>query len=258
VSLAGTSIPAAALEAAVLRCQRDAPELELRVCIERHQVPRWRLDREADRLFAADSDTRRAVEANVLSARLFDSLLDSGTPSEAAISTYLAEHTAEWQRPERVRVFRILVSTREEAEALLQKLSHATIAEFRTEARAHSLDKTSHERGGDLGFVAPDGTTDVPALRVDPALFEAASTVADGAFVARPVPEGDRFAVVWRRGSLPARHLSEADARAWASAELRESHAARELERLLAAQPVERHPDLLARFRRDECRLFAR
>src|SRR5690606_33300409 len=65
-------------------------------------------------------------------------------------------------------------------------------------------------RGGDVGFVQPDGKTDVPRVRVPPALFEAAAAVNDGEFVAEPVPEGEHFAVVWRRGSLPAVQSSAA------------------------------------------------
>jgi peptidyl-prolyl cis-trans isomerase C len=53
--------------------------------------------------------------------------------------------------------------------------------------------------------VHPDGDTDTPRVRVDPALFRAAQTVKDGEFVPQPVKESDKFAVIWRRGSLPAK-----------------------------------------------------
>jgi peptidyl-prolyl cis-trans isomerase C len=52
--------------------------------------------------------------------------------------------------------------------------------------------------------VYPDGATDVPQLRVDAVLYGAAAKVADGELVPEPVREGERFAAVWRRGSLPA------------------------------------------------------
>jgi peptidyl-prolyl cis-trans isomerase C len=58
-------------------------------------------------------------------------------------------------------------------------------------------------RGGDLGFVRADGTTDVPRVRVDPGLYAAAEKVKDGEVVAEPVREGNQWAAVWRRGSLP-------------------------------------------------------
>jgi peptidyl-prolyl cis-trans isomerase C len=69
-------------------------------------------------------------------------------------------------------------------------------------------------RGGNLGFVFPDGRTDVPQVRVDPALYTAASRVKDGELVAEPVKEGDRFSVVWRRGTLPKTSRTVDDERA--------------------------------------------
>lgn len=42
------------------------------------------------------------------------------------------------------------------------------------------------------------------AVRVDPALFAAADKVKDGQLVPEPVAEGKQWAVVWRRGSMPA------------------------------------------------------
>ena len=70
--------------------------------------------------------------------------------------------------------------------------------------RARSLDKATAMRGGDLGFVRADGTTDVPRVRVDPAALRR-----------RGQGEGRRpgsrarcaratsWAAIWRRGSLP-------------------------------------------------------
>jgi peptidyl-prolyl cis-trans isomerase C len=69
-------------------------------------------------------------------------------------------------------------------------------------------------RGGILGFVAEDGTTDVPQLAVDPVLFAAAAKVKDGDLVPEPVREGERFAAVWRRGTSPKVSRSLEDARA--------------------------------------------
>jgi peptidyl-prolyl cis-trans isomerase C len=59
-------------------------------------------------------------------------------------------------------------------------------------------------RGGALGFVYADGHTESPQVRVEPAIFKAAKSVADGEIVAVPVREGERFSVVWRRGSIAA------------------------------------------------------
>ena len=111
--------------------------------------------------------------------------------------------------PRRLRVFRILVGDETEARKLIGEVQGtAGLTKWATLARDRSLDKATNMRSGDLGFVRPDGSTDVPGLRVDPALFAAADRVADGALVPDPVNENDRFAVLWRRGSLPAERAS--------------------------------------------------
>ena len=71
-------------------------------------------------------------------------------------------------------------------------------------ARDSSLDKATHLRNGDLGFIHADGNTDTPTLRVDPALFAAADKLRDGELAAEPIKEGTHFAVIWRRGSMKA------------------------------------------------------
>jgi peptidyl-prolyl cis-trans isomerase C len=111
--------------------------------------------------------------------------------------------------PRRFRVYRILVGTEAEARRLIGEVRGTDgFTKWTTAAREQSLDKATNMRGGDLGFIRPDGSTDVPGLRVDPVLFSAAERVADGALVPDPVKENERFAVVWRRGSLPAERAS--------------------------------------------------
>ena len=70
--------------------------------------------------------------------------------------------------------------------------------------REKSVDRATSMRGGNLGFVAPDGTTAEPGLKVDQAILSAAGSVEDGKIVPDPVAEGDKFAVVWRRQSMKA------------------------------------------------------
>jgi hypothetical protein len=256
VSLNGRAIPDGALRDGIARCQRDAPELPLAECVERYQVPLWRLGFEANRRIDPSSALRREVEGRVLAERLNEQWLEQANPPDGEVTSYLEQNQAAWKKPERLRLFRILVASREQALALITELGKKAPADFRAAARTSSLDKASHERGGDLGFVAADGTTDVPGVSADPALFVAARAVADGAFVPEPVAEGARFAVVWRRGSLPESQMPEADARAWASARVRERTLGHEQEKLFAAHQAERHVDLFARFHRAECRLF--
>jgi peptidyl-prolyl cis-trans isomerase C len=53
-----------------------------------------------------------------------------------------------------------------------------------------------------VGFVTAEGTSSEPGLRVDPLVVQAAQKVRDGSLVPEPVAEGERFAVVWRRGTI--------------------------------------------------------
>jgi peptidyl-prolyl cis-trans isomerase C len=113
----------------------------------------------------------------------------------------------------RVRVWRILCATRPEAQAVLDDArARPTMERFVELARDHSVDKGTYLRAGDLGFLDVDGGSQDPALRVDPAVVRAALGVADGEIVPTPVGEGDHFAVVWRRGTVPGSHRSLEDA----------------------------------------------
>ncbi len=128
------------------------------------------------------------------------------------VAAFHFAHPELFRRDERIRIFRILVESEAEAQEVIKKTgTSSSVQAWKDLARERSKDRATSERGGDLGFVRADGTTDVPELEVDPALFEAAAQVADGERVVRPVREGSRFAIVWRRGSLPAqlRQLSD-------------------------------------------------
>jgi peptidyl-prolyl cis-trans isomerase C len=124
--------------------------------------------------------------------------------TEQALDAYYQEHISEYVRPERIQVWRILVKTRAEAVEILETAKKdGTPKRFTELAREKSLDKVSHLRSGNLGFLAPDGMSSEAGLKVDKALVDAARSVRDGEFVPEPVVEGDNFAVVWRRGTTP-------------------------------------------------------
>lgn len=125
------------------------------------------------------------------------------TPAE--IREYYEANRSKYEQPPRIRIWRILAPDEASARALLDKVrAENRPAKWSDVARESSLDKATSQRQGDLGFVRPDGTTDVPRVQVNPALYQAAQGVKDGEFVPKPVPEGDKFAVIWRRGSLAA------------------------------------------------------
>jgi len=129
----------------------------------------------------------------------------SAEVTAAVVTQYFEEHRAELVQPERIRVFRLLVADRAEAQKLLEKARKLKdMSEWRTLVRDHSIDQATRMRGGDLGFVHPDGDTDVPSLRATPELFAAAAKVRDGELCPELVAEGKLFGIVWRRGSLAA------------------------------------------------------
>lgn len=168
-------------------------------------------------LLGAEEGERRGLGAEPRArARLRDALarvlVDTirtearATPiAEAEARAYYEAHAAEYSQPERLRLSRILVDDEGLARRILSAVRGPEAARRWAElAREHSLDAATKMRGGQLGFVHPDGRTDVPQVAVDPALFDAARKVRDGELVPDPVHEGSHLAVVWRRGSLPA------------------------------------------------------
>jgi peptidyl-prolyl cis-trans isomerase C len=121
------------------------------------------------------------------------------------VRTYYEANLPRYESAERYQIWRILCPTREEAQTVLEMVTKAPSPKtFSDVARDHSQDKATRLRGGNIGFVTEDGSSNEPGLRVDPAVVRAARTVRDGDVVPHPVPEGDSFAVVWRRGTLAA------------------------------------------------------
>lgn len=134
---------------------------------------------------------------------------------EADVKRYYEENKIKFDSPERVHVWRLLARTRDEAETLLAAAKkEPTTAKWTDLAREKSIDKATSMRGGNLGFLAPDGTSNEAGVSVDAAVVKAARAVKDGEMVDHPVAEGEHFAVVWRRGSVPEtkRPLEEASA----------------------------------------------
>lgn len=155
---------------------------------------------------ATYADREREILRQSLDAALKTEALAAKPITAQEIQAYFNENKARFEQPARVRIWRILLGDEASAQRVLEQAKSAgSPAKWGELARDSSLDKATNLRQGDLGFVHPDGATDTPRVRVNPALFEAAQAVKDGEFVPRPVKEGDKFAVVWRRGSLPAK-----------------------------------------------------
>jgi len=130
-------------------------------------------------------------------------------PAASAVEdlrAYYEANRARWDQPERISVWRILTKTREEAAAVLAEArKDPTPAAWTKLARDKSIDKATYLRGGNLGFLMPDGASNEAGFKVDVAVVQAARDVKDGELVPRVVEEpGAGFAVVWRRGTVAA------------------------------------------------------
>jgi peptidyl-prolyl cis-trans isomerase C len=172
-------------------------------------VPELLYAQEAERLGLADRPSVRARVREVLRAamdRALRQVSSTKTPVTADdIRSYFQANLSRFETPRRLHIWRILLDD----EALAKKIiadSKAVdgIQRWSQYARDSSLDTATHLRNGDLGFVHPDGNTDTPTLRVDPALFAAADGLSDGELAPDPVKEGLHWAVIWRRGSMRA------------------------------------------------------
>lgn len=128
------------------------------------------------------------------------------------VRAYYEANRATYDAPERINVWRILCKTREEAATVLALAKKdATVSNFNALAREHSIDKATYLRGGNLGFLSPDGTSNEPGLKVHVEIVQAAQKVKDGEIVGDPIAEGENFAVVWRRGTVAASKRSVED-----------------------------------------------
>jgi len=171
------------------------------------------------------------------------------TPEE--LKQYFEENKARFETPKRLRLWRIQVADEATAKDILAQSKGTDGPKHWSDlAREKSLDKATSQRGGELGFVRADGSTDVPRIQVDPAVFAAADKVSDGTLVAQPIHEGDRWSVIWRRGSVEAnkRTLEDESASIRQILERRRVDKARQelMTELRKNNLKESHPELLS------------
>ncbi len=230
------------------------PSAQLLSYVDQRLVPQLLTDNQA-RQSGLDKrltlvDRRRDVLRGALVTALETSRLTEQPITEAETRSFFDGHPELFKQPERLRLFRILVADEASAAGVLKRVRGAASLEvWKQVAREVTLDKATAERGGDLGMVRADGTTDVPELEVNPALFQAAKAIADGMIVPTAVAEGSRFAVLWRRGSLPATSRTFSEELPRIAAHLRYLRGQQALEAWLAAarqQSIrEVHPERL-------------
>ena len=187
----------------------DTPDRLKQRVLDTQLIPELLYAQEAERLKLGDLPALRERQREHLREAMDRELRRESaakTPvTSADIQAYFEANRARFETPRRIHVWRILTDD----EALAKKVIAESkgvdgLQQWSTFAREHSLDKATHLRNGDLGFVHPDGNTDTPTLRVDPALFAAAEPLEDGKLAPEPLKEGLHFAVIWRRGSMKA------------------------------------------------------
>lgn len=172
-------------------------------CFEGAWLDGFRLARDASAIGLDARPGFLRVRRELLLDELYADLGRTLSPlSEGELRAAYEKDISEFVRPEAIRIFRILLESEEAGRAAVAALPEiVTLKDWRARARELSVDRATHERGGDLGFVGPDGGTDIPEVRADPALYAAAHRLRDGEVLRELVPEGSKFALIWRRGT---------------------------------------------------------
>ena len=183
----------------------DTPDKLKQRVLNTQLIPELLYAQEAERLKLGELLAMRERLREAMERELRQESAAKAPVTSAEIHAYFEANRARFETPRRIHVWRILTDD----EALAQKIIADSkgidgLQQWSTFAREHSLDKATHLRNGDLGFVHADGNTDTPTLRVDPALFAAAEPLKDGELAPNPLKEGVHFAVIWRRGSMKA------------------------------------------------------
>ncbi len=151
------------------------------------------------------------AQRRVLARAVIDHATQAAGPAsaiaDADVKAYYDAHQATYEAPERVQLWRILCKTEAEAkEVLATAKAKASVQDWMSLARDHSVDEATKFRGGNLGFLDANGVSDDAPVSVDRAVVEAATGLHDGAFVEHAVPERGYFGVVWRRATVAAVH----------------------------------------------------
>lgn len=145
----------------------------------------------------------RGVLRNAILGQVRAESGSTGPVSDAEVKAYYEANAAKYHAPARVQIWRIQVAKRDEALSILAELKKDPAPKHWNElAREQSVDRATNLRGGNLGFVAPDGTTSEAGLKVDQAVLAAVNNAKDGELLAAPVQEGERWSVLWRRSSM--------------------------------------------------------
>ena len=188
----------------------DSPSKLKRQVLDTFIIPDLLYAQEAERLKLGERPTVQNRQRDVLRAAMDHELRQEASAKTPGHCSTIFERIL---RPIAAASRRRAGYTSGASSATMQALAKKVIADSKAVdgiqrwsqyARESSLDKATHLRNGDLGFVHPDGDTDTPTLRVDAGLFTAADQLKDGELASEPIKEGAHWAVIWRRGSMKA------------------------------------------------------
>jgi peptidyl-prolyl cis-trans isomerase C len=219
----------------------------LRVFVDRWIVPRMLLAQSDQKTISKERQDaiEKLVLQQAMTVRIRKQSEINSPVTDTDVKDYFTSHRQDFDRPERLRLFRILVASEADAQALIQRLRGAPDYEtWRNLAHDQSLDRATNMRGGELGFVGADGKSDIPELQVDPMLFAAAAHLKDGEIAKAPVREDGKFAVVWRRGHVAASRANLNTLGPTIRAYLREARAAAAFDEFLAGLRSQHAKDL--------------
>lgn len=184
---------------------KDDAEIK-RAFLEKVLIPELLLSEGAKKRGLVEQPDVRARVRDTYRSALIAKLRDDATASvtDDDVKAFFEQNRARFEAKERIQVWRILTASKEDALKIIAEAKQAPPDKWMALSRDKSLDKATSQRGGNLGFLDEGGGSSEPAVRADPLLFAAAKKVKDGELLTEPVPEGDKWAVVWRRGSTPA------------------------------------------------------
>jgi peptidyl-prolyl cis-trans isomerase C len=184
---------------------KDDAEIK-RAFLEKVLIPELLLSEGAKKRGLTEQPDLHARIRDAYRSALIAKLRDEATASvtDDDVKAFFETNRARFEAKERIQIWRISTATKEDAQKIIAEAKQTTPEKWMALARERSLDKATNQRGGNLGFLDDTGGSSEVAVKADPLLFAAAKKVKDGELVNEPVPEGDKWAVVWRRGSTPA------------------------------------------------------
>lgn len=140
-------------EAAKKRVVVAREEVEARLLNWKDSYPPGAFEEMLRKQSLTEDFVRRRLEDQILLEKFVETTFDPETRiSDEEAKAHYVTHQNEFQRPERVHAFQIVVPTREEAEKVRQEIATNAIS-FESAARKYSLSPDS-TNGGDLGFFA--------------------------------------------------------------------------------------------------------